>query len=480
MGGFLRGFNGRFANKLLVLIDGRGHLRSLGSAGVFWDAQDGVTLEDIERIEVIRGPGATVWGANAVNGVINIITRHTDQTQGIFAAGTLGTEERLLGTARVGSDLGTTGHFRATGEFARRGATAELAGEPNGDGWDVWRTSGRADLHLTDTDDLTLRANYNYDEAYSVYPVAQWVAPYERDVESTMRYGSGSLQVGWQRRLGPDARIELLAYVVGESIDDSLTVADRRSYDFELRHAFAAGRRHSLIWGAGYRATADDFEVGLTEFVPPSQTADLTNVFIQDDIALRQDRLRLVLGSKLEHSWDTGSEIQPNARLVWTPNADHTAWAAVSRAVRTPSRYEQSISYYYQTIPAGTPANPGTLPIILQILGNPDLPPEVVVAYEAGYRMIPSASVSADLALFYNVYDNLRSNLAEALIPVLDGVPHVVMPIRMGDTIEAETRGAELSVEWRAHRNLRLHGAYSYYDEERRLRPAIRGSALIT
>ena len=462
-----RGFNGRFANKLLVLIDGRSVYEPTFS-GVFWEAEGGA-LDDIERIEVIRGPGATLWGANAVNGVINVITRHSGQTGGVLASVAAGTEERMLANARAGGNLGEAGTYRVTGEFARRDDTANAAGGPNGDGWDVYRANGRADWRLSARDQLMFNAGYTREKAYTLYTLSTLTPPYSREVPSNMAFRSASGQAEWQRQLGPDSQLELMLYYIDATIDDSVAVATRQTIDAEWRHSFQIGDRHTLIWGGGYRSTGDEFSDGFVAFTPAARRTGLLNVFAQDAISLTPDRLRLILGAKLGYDSVTGDQLQPNARLVWTANAAHTAWAAVSRAIRTPSRYEQSLSLNYTTLPPGAPGNPGPLPAVLQIGGDPDLGGENLLAYEAGYRIIPSSALSADLALFYNSYSKLRTFQTGAPEPVLEGVPHVVLPLTMADRMEADSRGAELALEWRPLASLRMHGAYSYFDEKRRL-----------
>ena len=461
-----RGFNGRFANKLLVLIDGRSVYEPAFS-GVFWEVEGG-GLNDIERIEVIRGPGATLWGANAVNGVINIITRHSEQTVGAFTTAAVGNEEQLLGTARIGGRLGDQGHFRVTGEVSRRDDTADAAGEPNQTQCDLWRAAGRGDWQLSATDALTVHADFVHEGGFTLYELGTLAPPYTRSLASNTRLQFASSQVTWQRQLGPDSQLELMAFYVSAVMEDSLAVAERQTVDFELRHSFLAGDRHSLVWGGGYRSTGDHFSDGFVAFRPPARQTGLLNAFAQDAITLSADRLRLILGSKLEHNTVAGAELQPNARLVWTPNDAHTTWAAVSRAIRTPSRYEQSLILEY-TLAPHAPVNPSPLPVVLRVEGNADLPAEVLVAYEAGYRIIPTPDLSADLAVFFNSYRRLRSIRAGEPSLVGEGVPHVYVPSAMDDRAEAETRGVELALDWRAFPALRLHGAYAYYDEERRL-----------
>ena len=316
---------------------------------------------------------------------------------------------------------------------------------------------------------MTFNAGYTREEAYTRYTLSTLTPPYTREVPSNMAFRSASGQAGWQRELGPDSQLELMLYYIDATIDDSMAVAQRQTIDAELRHSFQVGDRHEVIWGGGYRSTGDEFLDGFVSFTPATRRTGLLNVFAQDAIALKQDRLRLILGAKLGYDSVTGDQLQPNARLVWTANASHTAWAAVSRAIRTPSRYEQSLSLNYSTLPPGVPQNPGLLPAVLRILGDPDLGAEELIAYEAGYRIVPSPSLSADLAVFYNSYDKLRTLQSGALEPVLEGVPHVVVPLHMSDHMEADSRGAELALEWRPLAGLRMHGAYSYYDEERRL-----------
>jgi iron complex outermembrane recepter protein len=367
-----RGFNSPLANKLLVLIDGRTVYSPL-FAGVFWDAQD-VLLEDIEQIEVISGPGATLWGANAVNGVINISTRKAKDTQGLLALGGGGNELHGFGGARYGARIGTKAHFRVYGKYSDRDGTARPDGQDIPNDWTFGQGGLRLDWDATTRDLVTLQGDL-YDGRTDQTPTTEAVA-------------RGANAIGrWSHEISAASDLQVQVYVdrvhrdVPGSYDDVVS-----TYDLDFQHRIAPGRGHDVVWGAGYRLVRDDFGSRGVAILPEHVSLETFSAFAQDEIALR-NHLHLTVGTKIEHDPYTDFEFQPSIRLAWQVRDGHLLWAAVSRAVRTPSRLDRDLA----------------------ILPGPDFNSEHLVAYELGYRGQASERLSYSVAAFYHDYDDLRS-----------------------------------------------------------------------
>lgn len=451
-----RGFNGRFANKLLVLIDGRSVYTPLFS-GVYWDVQD-TLLDDIERIEVIRGPGATLWGANAVNGVINIITKHSNQTNGLLVKGGYGSEEQGFGAMRYGGDLGANGNCRAYVKFFNRDGFENIDGGEAADDWNTFRGGFRYDGRLGPRDTLSVQGDAysgsegQTDENLSLLP------PTFRDIsDSDTDFSGGNLLLRWQRTFSATSNFALQAYYDHTERDEiSLAKETRDTLDIDFQHRFPLGKRQEIVWGLGYRASWDDIDSREPAIViiDTAQTDHMASFFIQDEIVLKDDLLRLVLGTKVEHNDYTGIEFQPNARMIWTPDRHHSLWAAVSRAVRTPSRVEEDANMWIFLIPS-------TPPKLITAIGNTGYDSENLLALELGYRTVPHPDVSLDLTFFLNSYDNLRS--FENQDPDLSTLPaYVNIPAINDNKMKAKTWGLEFAGDWQATRSWRLQAAYSY------------------
>jgi iron complex outermembrane receptor protein len=431
-----RGFNINTANKLLVLIDGRSVYTPLFS-GVFWDVQD-VLLEDVERIEVIHGPGAALWGANAVNAVINVITRSAKDTQGSLVSASAGTEDRGIGAVRHGGRLGEKAWYRAYGKYRYLDSLALATGGSAEDPLCMAQGGFRVDGDASDRDAFTLQG-----DAYS--GLAGSSGRSDSDLEG------GNLLGRWSRRFSEESNLELQVYwdrtyrrVPGQFEEH------RDTWDVDFQHRLPFGRRHDVVWGGGYRVSSDDVEsTPLVAWIPGEDTQELFNVFVQDEVTLVEDRLRLTLGSKFEVNESTGLEVQPSLRLAWTPDDRHTLWGAVSRAVRTPTRIDEDSRFL-----AGS---------VVLITGSRDFESEELLAYEVGYRVQPRPTLSVDLAAFYNVYDNLRSQE-----PLVAGQR---FPIVLGNKLEADTYGLELRAAFQSASWWRWHAGYAYFEQEFRLDP---------
>ncbi|HEY9421240.1 MAG TPA: TonB-dependent receptor [Thermoanaerobaculia bacterium] len=431
-----RGFNLSSANKLLVLIDGRSIYTPLFS-GVFWESQD-VFLEDIDRIEVIRGPGAALWGANAVNGVINILTRSAQATQGGLASAGAGNETRALGSFRHGGTIREGTYYRAYGKYTYQDALALPGG---GGGRDPLRR-GQAGFRV-DQEDRGAGAFTFQGDVYR--GVASDLVRADTELEG------GNILGRWSRSLSEASDLELQVYY---DVTDRLTpnfFGERRdTFDIDFQHRHNFNSRHDLIWGGGYRVSRDDvMNSREVAFLPAEDTQELFSAFVQDEIVINP-RLRMILGSKFEHQETTGFEVQPSARFAWTPTERRTIWGAVSRAVRTPTRLDQDIRFF---TPTGE-----TL-----VRGDEDFQSEELIAYELGYRIQPRPEVFLDAAVFYHDYDQLRS---QERSPTPTG-----LPIVLGNALNAETWGLEVRAQYEPIPHWRLHAGYALFEKDLSLDP---------
>lgn len=420
-----RGFNSTTANKLLVLIDGRTIYTPLYS-GVFWDVQD-VPLRDVDRIEVISGPGATLWGANAVNGVINVITKRPQDTQGLLVSGGGGTAVHGFGTARYGGTVGSDVRYRAYAKgFARDAAELPTGLEAN-DGWHMGQGGFRVEWEPSQANRLTLQGDL-YGGRMSQ------AAGDDVDV-------SGGNAVGkWSHALSATSEMRVQLYYDRTHRNIPGTFAeDLNTYDLEFQHRAAVGTRHTLVWGLGYRLMDDQVtnSPGLA-FLPAEVSRDWITGFLQDDITLIQGRLGAALGAKVEHNDYTGFEIQPSGRINLRIGAAGTVWGAVSRALRTPSRIDRELFV------------PGQAPYFLA--GGPDFRSEELMAYELGYR-VQRRALALSLSTFYNRYLRLRS--------LEQTNPPAASPVVIGNGLDAQSYGAELTADYRVTNRWRVRAGYT-------------------
>ncbi len=441
-----RGFNDIFANKLLVMIDGRTVYTPLFS-GVFWEVQD-TMLEDIDRIEVVRGPGATLWGANAVNGVINIITKSARQTQGLLITAGGGTEERAFTSIRYGVKVNPDAFLRVYAKYYDRDSAVLANATDAHDSWDMFRAGFRLDWDPNQQNALTLQGDIYAGREDQTYFVPIRTFPFAARTPATLNVAGGNVLGRWTRNFSNASTLTVQAYYDRTVRNTPIFSETRDTGDFDLQHRFTLGDRQEVVWGLGYRATGDNLKNTLNvTILPASRTLQLFSAFVQDDISIVPERLRLTIGSKFEHNDFTGLEVQPSVRALWTPGRAQTIWAAVSRAVRTPSIAETSIRL--------NPAPPAPIPPgRLTINGNPAMDSEKLVAYELGYRVQPIDQLKFDLALFYNDYDQLRT-----LEPIRPGP---VSPSLVANNLEGHTYGAETTVTAQVSQSWRLQGSYSY------------------
>ncbi|MGI9627077.1 MAG: TonB-dependent receptor plug domain-containing protein [Longimicrobiales bacterium] len=435
-----RGFNSQFANKLLVLIDGRSVYTPLFS-GVFWDVQD-VMLEDVDRIEVIRGPGGTLWGANAVNGVINIITKSADQTQGIAVSAGSGTLDKRFTDVRLGGALGDVSARGYIKYFDRN--ALESGGAPANDQWDALRGGFRMDWDVTEQDRITVQGDY-YDGTAN----DRLLIP----VLNRHLFSGGNVLTRWNH-VGDDGSETQLQFYYDRTERDVTTLLDeeRNTVDIELNHHFAPSKHHDLVVGGGYRMTSDDITSAAVTFAPTSVTEHLAQLFIQDEIAVVENLLSFTIGSKFEYNGYTGFEYQPSIRALLTPNPRHSFWGAISQAVRTPSRADRDL---FVTAPSQD------LPLTIDTyVGNPAFQSEELLAYEAGYRGQVLDTVSLDVATYYNDYRDLRS--LESTAPPVPCGPFTCRSLTFGNQVNASAWGVETSATWIPTPWWQLQSGYTY------------------
>lgn len=453
-----RGFNQRFFGKMLVQIDGR-TLYNPFTSGVYWDAVD-YPLEDIDRIEVIRGPRAGVWGANAVNGIINIITKPAIATPGGLLVAGGGTSDRGLGTFRYGGATGDV-RYRIYGRAFSRGDQFSASGPAH----DTWRGGSggfRVDWQRDSTNLLTIQGDYLHSAADRRDLRAQPVPPYSFanfDTELTHNF---NVLGRWKRLLGNDSSWTLQVY--SDSFhrrSKNLEIPFRwDTHDVDVQHQFPAGERQRFVWGAGYRVVNSwlgDSERDrgfLFHLVEAHHTDQTVSAYFQDEIIVVENAWKLSLNARLEHNAFTGFEVQPGAQVLFTPGRQHTIWASVARAVRTPNLNE------CYAMPRLLPSA-SEPPVFPRQITNADIRSESVVAYQIGFRTQSSPNLSIDTAFFYNVYDDL--------VAVRAGTPQsgpvgLDLPINQINGLGARTYGAELSELWRVRDGWRMSAAYTFLE----------------
>ncbi len=411
--GFSSAYGATFQNNLLVQVDGQSVYNPI-FAGVFWDTVD-YPLQDIERIEVIRGPGGSVWGANAVNGVINIITKPASETQGGFFSAGGGTSQQGFGEIRYGGKAGDDTYYRVYGKGLSRDNDFDTMGDPN-DAWTVGRGGFRVDSHPNDPNRFTLQGDYFYSDARSFSESATPAPPHFTSQFSEISNG-GSILGRWTHQVAPDSSWTLQSYwnySTRSSFENSLNLR-WSTFDLDFQHEVPIADNQKFNYGLEYRLN-DSFlgpSPGSTFFGSTRSSESVFSGFMQDQITLVPDRLILTLGSKLEYNTYSGFEYQPSGRLLWSPTSRQSVWAAISRAVRTPDAFERDTTLLAKL--------PGTTGETAEIAPNTDIDSETVLAYELGYRAQVTDTVALDTAAFYNDYTKISILVpsSSALIPLI-------------------------------------------------------------
>lgn len=505
----VRGFGDFYSNKLLVLIDGRSVYTPIFS-GVFWDEQDTV-LEDIERIEVIRGPGSTLWGANAVNGVINIITRHTEDTQGGLITSGAGSEERFFGSLRYGDKMGNDARYRVYAKYFNRDQLDEadtsvknktyntLLEDSFTDNWHSLRAGFRIDWAPFFTESFTLQG-----DAYTNRDDMKMEGTVLDSIYETSRIEGGYLMGKWRHKFSETSDALFQMYYDRTRRDSLQAKYDVSILDLDFQHRFVLGKRHECTYGLGYRFISDEIEnFNFMLFDPSSRDQSLFSAFVQDEIQVVADRLRVTIGSKFEHNDFSGLEIQPSLRFLWTLENRHSLWGAVSRAVRVPGRVEHdgltvgrispvemhgTASLQKTDIVSNEVKNPSdnsngngaavgskATIIINTKSGTEDFDSEEVLAYEAGYRFQPTRSLWVDMTVFYNKYKNLETSekiISTGSAPENDkpwkddsefiSSPYIQNMLYTDNKMDGESYGIEIAADWRPADQWHITAAYSY------------------
>jgi iron complex outermembrane receptor protein len=467
----IRGFNNLHSNKLLVLIDGRSIYNRVFS-GVLWDAQD-IAVADIDRIEVIRGPGGSVWGANAVNGIINIITRSAADTRGAAVDVSAGNFERSHVGLRYGGALRRVA-YRVYSQWSSHADALGIDGNGADDQWDSLLTGFRADWHRGGHE-VTAQGRYlnatsrpNWLELPGPIPGLPTPARQPSDLDELI------WQAGWTHTGAAGATVKLQAFHASTSREDSLALSDERTTDVDAQYQRAVHARHDIIVGGGVRhadftSRGDTFTLSI-----PSDRSTISNLFLQDEITLGPS-VAVIVGSKLEHHTDVGWSLLPTARALWKLSANQRLWGAVSRARRTPARVERAVRLNFSVEPSDF------LPVVVGFQGNPAFQSENLVQAEAGYRLTVGSAAEMEVAAFRARYSGLMTT--EPQTPVFEPAPappHLFLAMRAANLLDADTTGFEINASWMPHPVWRFDAAYSALHVTARPDPTSRDLMAVT
>lgn len=456
----IRGFNRRLgSDKLLVLMDGR-TVYSPSASGVFWIGQDTV-LEDIDRIEVIRGPGASLWGSNAVAGVINIITKKSPETQGILLSGGSGTEENGFATLRYGGKIGKRFSYRVYGKYRDRDEGKKTDGTKAIDDKQMGQGGFRSDWQINKRDDLTLQGDY-----YNLDSGLDFTNRFVSLTAGSLPFQGGNIQKGanvlsrWTRKFEDSSSFQFQAYYDKLERRSTLPFANTvDQVDLDFQHNFLIGEKNNLIWGLNYRYASFDFKrTNILTF--EDQGTHLFSFFFHDEFTIVPNRWSLILGSKFEYNQFSGFEVQPNIRTAWTPDSKNTIWAAVSRAVRTPSITEDRAIANLTLVPiAGLGPTPAP-DLLIREKNDGRTESEELIAYELGYRFKPTPKLSFDITGYYFDYDNLIDNVNTGAT-FTEGTVSVLETFN-DNVLEGEVIGIEMSAQWKPTENWKLSSSYTF------------------
>ncbi len=455
----VRGFNERFTEMLLVLFDGRS-VYSPTMSGVFWDMQH-YPLEDIDRIEVIRGPGGTLWGANAVNGVINIITKDAKDTVGSYISGGAGSEERGFTTIRHGHRISENGFIRGYVDYF---SIDDMDG-----GFDErWLGQGgfRGDWDWSGNH-FTIQGDYYRGQERQLEFVPSFTEPFRPLTQQKFDVAGGNVLARYKHQMGEHSDLQLQLYYDRTEREEITLAGTRDTFDLDYQHRFPVLPGHDFIYGLGFRYFQDNFFNDPSRrvfYLPGRSNHELYSGFVQDEIALFEDRFRLTLGTKLEYNDFTGWEVQPNIRGIWLNSPRHVLWAAVSRAVQVPGRDANDIKSLLPIEPI-PPSAALSLPTFFEGRGNTSIESQELIAYEAGFRVQPSDQLSMEVAGFFNDYEKFLTGEA-GLIELGDPPNHFISPSLTINGGTGRSFGFEITADWRPTDTWRLVGTWSFLDIE--------------
>lgn len=459
----IRGFNSRFANKLLVMIDGR-TVYTPTSSGVYWENLN-YLIADINRIEVIRGPGATLWGANAVNGVINIITVEASEKQGGAASLAIGNEYQEA-TVRQGGGVSENAQLRAYVTSKRLDESKGLSGNNQDNQGEYLQTGLRLDIQASNNQWLTFQGDLYKNDLRQEYSLANFAYPYISEaMNSDVETHGGNISAQWGILTNIDSEFNInISYDFYDNNDLQFN-EHRDTFNIELTHNFTPFSDHELVMGSGYRWNKSEIEDSpYFSMSSSNENTYIWNLFIQDTINFPEQNMSLTLGSKLEGGSYNSTELQPNIRLSWLASQNLTWWGAISRSIRTPSLVEKDAIINIQVIPS-YPYDETATASLIQIVGNDDFQSEELEAYELGLRWMVSSEISLDVATFYNKYENLRSyDLGEAEVKSVNGNIFYVIPINLDNNLKGYSYGAELLATWQMTPEARFRFSYSFLD----------------
>ena len=445
----IRGFSSEYNDKLLVMIDGRSVYNTTFS-GVYWDNQ-AINIDDIDRIEVIRGPGGSLWGSNAVNGIINVITKKSSDTQGSLVTLASSTLSAYEATVRYGGRFGSNGTFRVFGKALNDNS---LDSSDLNDGWKDLRGGFRADW-ITPRDALMLSGSANSEHVGHNWGQPIYSPPYSQTTATRVPVSDANILANWQKTSGPGKGAEMQLYYSHDRRDDPGIGENHETLSADFKVPISLSTSNRLTVGAGYRTTRDTYQSGFYVQLPGQFNEDLLSAYLHDEWKLRPD-LMFAFGARMEHNPFTGWEFQPSASLAWNSSQRSTLWAAVSRAVRTPSVVDQR-----SNIVSGVVPGPGTL-YIIDLIGSSSFVSEVEISNEVGWRYSPSDRFLVDATAFYNQYTQLRS--FEAGTPYMNALG-TVLPQSFANDMSAVTAGFELSGKLKVTRDWQLEPSYTLFSE---------------
>jgi len=460
----IRGFGSGFSKSVLVLIDGRNVYTPL-FAGVNWKLQN-VMLEDVDRIEVIRGPGGTIWGTNAVNGVINIITKNSKDSHGTLASVGGGNIDQGTGGFRYGGGVGRYLNYRVYGMAFGRGPEFHTDGD-RFDDWQLGQSGFRMDWDGQDKDAFTLQGDLYKGVVGQRQSIAFYSPPSSINVDQAQDVSGGNILARWRHELGSGSDFQFQAYYDRTYRLGSQVGETRNTFDIDFIHHFNALPRQNIIWGLGARWSPSDVvqTVATLDFLPHHQLDNSYSVFAQDQVEIVRNKLSATIGSKFEHNIYTGWEIQPSARLLWTPSAHQSVWAAVTRAVRSPSRLDEDLQLTGLVTAAPQP-------IFIRLAGNPEFVSETLLGYELGYRKLVTSRFYMDFSVFHNSYNSLTS-FGTLTFSVETSPPplRVIATVPWANGIKGNTDGVEIAPDWKVNSWLEFKLSYSYLNMDLKNRP---------
>ena len=461
----IRGFAGQFSKSLLVLVDGRSIYTPLFE-GVYWDLPY-VMLEDVERIEVIRGPGGTIWGANAVNGVINIITKNAGSTKNTLATLGGGSVDQGTGAFRYGASIGQDFSYRIYGMGEIRGPEFH-ADADRFDSWHMGQTGFRTDWNIGEKDSFTVQGDIYRGVSGESILIPSLSPPAETAERGWDYVSGGNLLARWRHTTGEGSDIQIQTYFDRTNRQDFELGETRDTFDLDFVEHLRVHSDQQLTWGLGARISPSHViqTVAGVNFLPNSQTDTIYSGFGQYELPIVRDKLSVTAGSKLEHNNFSGFEYEPSVRVLWTPTLRQSFWGAVTRSVRTPSRLDQDVVFdifdEFFPLPSSTPGGaPVLVPVFFQIQGNPKLKSEKLLGYELGYRTQATSKVYVDVTGFYNVYRDLQGYGPAGLLETSSPLA-IYFTLPYGNVIQGHTIGAEVAPNWKITNWWQVRGTYSY------------------